>query len=97
MTASNRNSAAAFVLPRVDRLPTLGSIPAPKIHIGPKPRSSPWLTVKEAATRARCGMKLIYREVKAKRLQAAKVGGRRELRFQAEWIDDWLQADRVIK
>ena len=58
---------------------------------------SPWLTVKEAAGRARCGIKLIYREVKAKRLQAAKVGGRRELRFQAEWIDDWLMTHRVIK
>ena len=58
---------------------------------------SPWLTVKEAAARARCGVKLIYREVKAERLQAAKVGGRRELRFRAEWIDDWLMTHRVIK
>jgi hypothetical protein len=34
--------------------------------------SSPWLTVSEAADRARCGVKLIYREVRAKRLRAAK-------------------------
>ncbi len=53
-------------------------------------RSSPWLTVSEAAVRARCGTKLIYREVTANRLKAARVGGRRELRFLAEWIDDWL-------
>ncbi len=53
-------------------------------------QSSPWLTVKEAAKRARCGPKLIYREVQAKRLRAARVGGRRELRFLAEWIDAWL-------
>ena len=59
--------------------------------------SSPWLTVSEAAARARCGVKLIYREVTAKRLQAARVGGRRELRFRAEWIDDWLLTHRVIK
>ncbi len=58
---------------------------------------SPWLTVGEAAARARCGRKLIYREVTAKRLQAARVGGRRELRFRAEWIDDWLLTHTVIK
>ncbi len=51
---------------------------------------TPWLTVREAADRARCGTKLIYREVKANRLRAARVGGRRELRFLAEWIDEWL-------
>ena len=51
---------------------------------------TPWLTVKEAAKRARCGPKLIYREVQAKRLRAARVGGRRELRFLADWIDAWL-------
>ena len=52
--------------------------------------ATPWLTVTEAAHRARCGTKLIYREVTANRLKAARVGGRRELRFLAEWIDDWL-------
>ncbi len=58
---------------------------------------SPWLTVKEAAARARCGTKLIYREVTAERLQAARVGGRRELRLRADWIDDWLLTHCVIK
>ena len=53
-------------------------------------RSSPWLTVTEAADRARCGVRLIYREVRASRLRAARVGGRRELRIRAEWIDRWL-------
>jgi excisionase family DNA binding protein len=51
---------------------------------------SPWLTVSEAAARVRCGPKLIYREVRAGRLMAARVGGRRELRLLSEWIDDWL-------
>ena len=64
-------------------------------QLGPPP--SPWLTVQEAATRARCGVKLICREVTAERLQAARVGGRRELRFLAEWIDDWILEHRVIK
>ncbi|HWW88343.1 MAG TPA: helix-turn-helix domain-containing protein [Vicinamibacterales bacterium] len=52
--------------------------------------ASPWLTVEEAAQRARCGVKTIYREVHAKRLRAARVGGRRELRLLPEWIDEWL-------
>ena len=58
---------------------------------------TPWFTVGEAAQRARCGPKLIYREVKAGRLKAAKVGGRRELRFLASWIDEWLIAYCTIQ
>ena len=52
--------------------------------------ATPWLTVAEAAERARCGPKLIYREVAAGRLRAARVGGRRELRLLTEWVDEWL-------
>jgi len=59
--------------------------------------TTPWLTVAEAAERARCGVKLIYREVKAGRLRAAKVGGRRELRILPEWIDAWLVAHTTIQ
>ena len=54
--------------------------------------SSPWLTVKEAADRARCGVKTIYREVARGRLKAGRIGGRRELRLLAEWVDEWLKA-----
>ena len=53
--------------------------------------TSPWLTVDGATRRALCGPKLIYRQVAAKRLRAARVGGRRELRFRPEWIDEWLE------
>ena len=52
---------------------------------------SPWLIAAESAERARCGTRLIYREAKAGRLRHAIVGGRRELRFKAEWIDEWLE------
>jgi hypothetical protein len=38
----------------------------------------------------RCGKKLIYREIAAGRLRAARVGGRRDLRLLAEWCDEWL-------
>ena len=58
---------------------------------------TPWLTVSEAALRARCGPKLIYREVRAVRLRAVRVGGRRELRFLANWIDEWLLQYRTIQ
>ncbi len=58
-------------------------------HVAPSP--GPWLNVSGAADRALCGPKLIYREVAGKRLRAARVGGRRELRFRPEWIDEWLE------
>ena len=54
--------------------------------------TSPWRTAEEEGQRARVGLKTIYREAKAKRLRCARVGGRRELRSLAEWIDDWLIA-----
>lgn len=65
--------------------------------IDAKEAPSPWLTVTEAAERARCGPKLIYREVRANRLKAARVGGRRELRLLSEWIDAWLLAQTTIQ
>ena len=58
-----------------------------------EPSGSPWITVDEAASRARCGTKLIYREVRAGRLRAVRVGGRRELRLRPEWIDTWLNRE----
>jgi excisionase family DNA binding protein len=58
---------------------------------------SPWLTVAEAAQRARCGVKTVYREVQVGRLRAARIGGRRELRLRPEWVDAWLeQASAVV-
>jgi excisionase family DNA binding protein len=60
-------------------------------------RISPWLTVQEAAQRARCGPRVIYRKVQAGRLRSARVGGRRELRLLADWIDDWLLASAPVE
>ncbi len=51
---------------------------------------TPWRTAKQAATRALVSVKVIYREVGAKRLRHARVGGRRELRFLDTWVDEWL-------
>jgi excisionase family DNA binding protein len=52
---------------------------------------SPWLTVAESAEIAKVGRKLIYREIKAGRLRAATIGGRRDLRIHRDWIDQWLE------
>ena len=46
-----------------------------------------WLTVREAAAHARCGVKTVYREVVAGRLKAARLGGRRSLSFRQHWVD----------
>ena len=45
------------------------------------PAPTPWLTACEAAA---------YIKVRAGRLRAARVGGRRELRFRAAWLDEYL-------
>src|SRR5262245_10117144 len=75
-------------------------LPAPSV--GPAPAAdrmvvteSPWLTVREAAARARCGSKLLYRDVSAGRLKAVRIDGRRSVRFRAEWIDAWLERNAV--
>lgn len=51
-----------------------------------------WLDVKDAAAHARCGVRSIYLGVQQGKLRAARLGGRRELRFLREWIDAWLLA-----
>lgn len=53
---------------------------------------SPWLTAEQAAQRLQVSKKTIYKEVAAGRLRAAIVGGRRNLRFRASWLDDFLDA-----
>ena len=53
-------------------------------------RTTPWLTVREAAQYARCGVKVLYKEIKEGRLKAARIGGRREFRLLSAWLDDWL-------
>jgi excisionase family DNA binding protein len=52
---------------------------------------SPWLTIEEARRIAKCGPKLLYREIKAGRLRAARLGGRRDIRVHVDWISDWLE------
>jgi excisionase family DNA binding protein len=54
--------------------------------------ASPWITAKDAADYIHCGVKTIYDAVKKQRLRAARVSGRRELRFRREWLDQFLEA-----
>jgi excisionase family DNA binding protein len=56
-----------------------------------------WLKVREAADRARCGPKTIYRAVRSGQLRAARIGGRRELRFLDSWVDAWLLGQEVFR
>jgi excisionase family DNA binding protein len=51
---------------------------------------SRWLDVRQAARHANCGRKSIYNAVTSGKLRAARLGGRHELRFLAEWVDAWL-------
>jgi len=54
--------------------------------------SAIWLTLRSAAARAAVSEATIKREVRSGRIRCARVGGRRHLRFRAEWIDAWLDA-----
>lgn len=52
----------------------------------------PWLTVDEAAGRAKVSTATIRREIRAGRLRAVRVGGRRCLRLRPQYVDQWLVA-----
>lgn len=56
------------------------------------PIVSPWLTLAEASAYAKRGKRFIRNEVKAGRLRAAVIGGKREYLTKTEWIDAWLEA-----
>ena len=57
----------------------------------PLPVGSPWMTMADAQTYTRRGRRFLARQVRAGRLKAAIVGGRRELLFRAEWLDQFLE------
>lgn len=57
---------------------------------------SPWLTAREAAQRAKCGIKTLYAAVHAGRLRAARLGVRHDLRFHVSWVDEWLNKVSIV-
>lgn len=50
-----------------------------------------WLTVAEAAEHAGVSRDTIYTACERREVRHARVGGRRAIRFRAEWIDAWLE------
>jgi excisionase family DNA binding protein len=54
-----------------------------------------WLKVRQAAQKAKTGEKTIYRELRAGRLRAARVGGRRDYRILDRWVDEWLESQAM--
>ena len=54
--------------------------------------TSAWLTIEESRAVAKCGAKLLYREIKVGRLRAARLGGRSgAIRIHRNWITEWLE------
>ncbi|MFN7982941.1 MAG: hypothetical protein U0Q11_13865 [Vicinamibacterales bacterium] len=53
---------------------------------------SPWLNAEQAGDYVQRSKRFLAREVRAGRLRAAAIGGRRELFFRTEWLDEWLES-----
>lgn len=57
----------------------------------------PWWDFKhDTPTYSGFGYRLLLNEVKAGRLRAARVGGRRELLTCRAWVDEWITARTVV-
>lgn len=52
---------------------------------------SPWLTVPEAAGRARVGTRTIYNACKSNQLRHSKIGSRAQIRIHESWVGEWLE------
>jgi excisionase family DNA binding protein len=76
---------------RVAPKPALAPSPAPPASTDSTSRSSPWLTVAEAAERARCSRSVIYAAARSVQLRTAKAG--RLLRVHVDWVDEWLRSN----
>ena len=51
-----------------------------------------WLTPAQCARETQIGVETIYKAVRAKRLRAARIGGRREIRILRTWLQEWLES-----
>lgn len=52
---------------------------------------SPWMNSAQAAAYLGRGRRFVLGEVKAGRLRAATVGGRREVLTRRDWLDAWVE------
>lgn len=53
--------------------------------------ASPWLTVREVAARARCGVKIVYWAIRSGKLRHARLN-EQKLVVHVEWVDSWVLA-----
>jgi excisionase family DNA binding protein len=56
----------------------------------PQIAQAEWLTVKEAAARAKCSTRLIYENIQRGRLRASRLGTRNDIRILDAWLTAWL-------
>ena len=52
---------------------------------------SPWMTAAEAAAYLKRGRRFVMREIKAGKLRAALVGGRRKVLTSRQWCDQYVE------
>ena len=52
---------------------------------------SPWLNGTQAAAYVGRHKEFLFREIRAGRLRAARIGGRGEILTRAEWLDAWVE------
>lgn len=50
-----------------------------------------WLTLEQGASAAQAHPATLRREIRAGRLRAARLGGRKVFRLRRSWIDEWLE------
>jgi len=60
-------------------------------------QQSPWLTIGESAAYARTGKRIVYQAIRAGDLRSVRVGGRKEIRVRAEWINAWLEGQEPAR
>jgi excisionase family DNA binding protein len=69
-------------------------ITLPTVSAAPE-ASSPWWRIDEAAAYAKQHPQAIYRACRERKLEHARVGGRRAILVKREWVDSWLESLRV--
>lgn len=62
----------------------------------PTVETSPWLTLRETAARAKCSERVVSHAIKRGRLKAARIGARSLIRVHVLWVDAWLDASVVV-
>ena len=56
---------------------------------------SPWLNLRESAAYEKRGKRWLAREAHAGRVRHARIGGRGELLFRREWLDEHIESMAV--